>query len=74
MRINRYRWTPQGMVYDPTGEWMGAAAHEAVVAFHETERSQMITTNSTQKQSLEQELAAKEQELSNLLKQTEVKP
>lgn len=63
MRINRYKWTPKGMVYDPTGEWMGAAAHESVVAFHEIERSQLITTSATQTKSLEDGVNAKADEL-----------
>lgn len=71
MRINRYRWTPKGMVYDPTGEWMGAAAHEAVVSFHETERSQLINTNHTQTKSLEDGVNAKVDELNVAKKRIE---
>lgn len=71
MRINRYRWTPKGMVYDPTGEWMGVAAHDAVVTFHETERSVLITTNHTQTKSLEDGVNAKADELDVAKKEIE---
>lgn len=63
MRINRYRWTPKGMVYDPTGEFMSVSAHDAVVSFHETERSVLITTSHTQTKSLEDGVSAKDDEL-----------
>lgn len=63
MRINRYRWTSKGMVYDPDGGWIGTSAHEAVVAFHETERSVLITTNHTQTRSLEDGINGKADEL-----------
>lgn len=57
MKISRYRWTPQGMVYDPSGEWMGVAVHEAVVASHEAEQSQLVSTNAKRCKSLEDQLA-----------------
>lgn len=71
MKINRYKWTPQGMVYDRFGEWMGVAAHEAVVTFAETERTTLVTTSEARATSLEAAVVDKDDELDAARKRIE---
>lgn len=58
MKVSRYRWSHDGMIYDDTaGEWVSQLTHEAVVAAYEQQVEQLVRTSSTTCMSLEARIA-----------------
>lgn len=64
MRVNRYKWTPTGMIYDNTfGAWIGQTEHEAIVAFYEAQLDQLDSSKEVQIASLNTAVSSTTDEL-----------